>query len=239
MIVVLHYTVGQTAPSLIWVYFSSNGACSCRPPMALPCFRPLVLLAPGAMSRRMSFDPSSLMADQRYVRLTCTMEPGLIARLQSCLDPEEDLPALKELARELLDALKEECGGGTSLIMVSRFAMGEPICEVRYDEPGNRDGLAAAVWLLLAGSSAESAEEPASPRQTTFIRHGPDESAMARNLYCWSGGSPPAPLPLLDTHVHFYDPSLPGGVPWPPDNNALLYRTVMPDHLTVTMLILY
>ena len=42
---------------------------------------------------------------------------------------------------------------------------------------------------------------------------------------------PSPPPPLLDTHIHFYDPSRPGGVPWPPANNRLLYRTVMPVHL--------
>eukprot|EP01052_Picozoa_sp_SAG31_P085288 SAG31_NODE_45747_length_257_cov_0.987342_1_plen_51_part_01 len=35
---------------------------------------------------------------------------------------------------------------------------------------------------------------------------------------------------ILDTHVHFYDPSRPGGVPWPPAENKLLHRTVMPEH---------
>jgi len=35
--------------------------------------------------------------------------------------------------------------------------------------------------------------------------------------------------PLIDTHVHFYDPSRPEGVPWPDKKNAVLYRTVLPD----------
>jgi predicted TIM-barrel fold metal-dependent hydrolase len=34
--------------------------------------------------------------------------------------------------------------------------------------------------------------------------------------------------PILDAHVHFYDPSRPGGVPWPPRTDSLLYRTVLP-----------
>ena len=38
-----------------------------------------------------------------------------------------------------------------------------------------------------------------------------------------------APARIIDTHVHFYDPSRPQGVPWPPRNDALLYRTVLPD----------
>lgn len=37
-----------------------------------------------------------------------------------------------------------------------------------------------------------------------------------------------APTTIIDTHTHFYDPSRPGGVPWPPKNNKLLYRTVLP-----------
>jgi len=33
---------------------------------------------------------------------------------------------------------------------------------------------------------------------------------------------------LIDTHTHFYDPSRPQGVPWPPREDKLLYRTVLP-----------
>lgn len=35
---------------------------------------------------------------------------------------------------------------------------------------------------------------------------------------------------ILDTHTHFYDPSRPQGVPWPPASEAWLYRTVLPSH---------
>jgi predicted TIM-barrel fold metal-dependent hydrolase len=34
--------------------------------------------------------------------------------------------------------------------------------------------------------------------------------------------------PIIDTHVHFYDPTRPQGVPWPPKNDALLYKRVLP-----------
>jgi predicted TIM-barrel fold metal-dependent hydrolase len=36
------------------------------------------------------------------------------------------------------------------------------------------------------------------------------------------------PTRIIDTHVHFYDPTRPQGVPWPPKDDALLYRTVLP-----------
>ncbi|MGH9667000.1 MAG: amidohydrolase family protein, partial [Bryobacteraceae bacterium] len=39
----------------------------------------------------------------------------------------------------------------------------------------------------------------------------------------------PGPAPkIIDTHTHFYDPSRPQGVPWPPKSDAVLYKTVLP-----------
>lgn len=35
-------------------------------------------------------------------------------------------------------------------------------------------------------------------------------------------------LDIIDCHTHFYDPSRPEGVPWPPQGSPL-YRTVLPD----------
>jgi L-fuconolactonase len=37
-----------------------------------------------------------------------------------------------------------------------------------------------------------------------------------------------APTMIVDTHAHFYDPARPGGVPWPPKDDKVLYRTVLP-----------
>jgi predicted TIM-barrel fold metal-dependent hydrolase len=36
------------------------------------------------------------------------------------------------------------------------------------------------------------------------------------------------PNTVIDTHTHFYDPARPQGVPWPPKNDNVLYRTVLP-----------
>jgi predicted TIM-barrel fold metal-dependent hydrolase len=35
---------------------------------------------------------------------------------------------------------------------------------------------------------------------------------------------------VIDTHTHFYDPTRAQGVPWPPRDEKLLYRTVMPKN---------
>lgn len=44
----------------------------------------------------------------------------------------------------------------------------------------------------------------------------------------WGIAAEPQPVPIVDTHTHFYDPSRPEGVPWPDKNDEFLYRTVLP-----------
>ncbi len=34
---------------------------------------------------------------------------------------------------------------------------------------------------------------------------------------------------LIDTHIHLYDPTRPEGVPWPPKDDAVLYKPHLPD----------
>ncbi len=36
------------------------------------------------------------------------------------------------------------------------------------------------------------------------------------------------PVEVIDTHTHFYDPTRPGGVPWPGKDDRVLYRPVLP-----------
>src|SRR6185437_7233704 len=54
-------------------------------------------------------------------------------------------------------------------------------------------------------------------------------AAAAAGSLAWAK-SPALPKleTIIDTHVHFYDPSRPGGTPWPPKDDATLYRTVLP-----------
>jgi L-fuconolactonase len=37
-----------------------------------------------------------------------------------------------------------------------------------------------------------------------------------------------SPIPIIDTHVHLFDTARPGGVPWPPKDNAALYKPALP-----------
>ena len=45
-------------------------------------------------------------------------------------------------------------------------------------------------------------------------------------------GGPTARIPAIDTHTHFYDPTRPQGVPWPPPADRLLHRPHLPDEFT-------
>ena len=38
-----------------------------------------------------------------------------------------------------------------------------------------------------------------------------------------------AAIGIIDTHTHFYDPTRPQGVPWPPKGDAVLYHPILPD----------
>lgn len=68
----------------------------------------------------------------------------------------------------------------------------------------------------------------ASMRRRDFLRAAATTIAAAGSIRA------AAPVSrVIDTHVHFYDPSRPQGVPWPPKNSKL-YRPVYPaDYLKV------
>jgi L-fuconolactonase len=53
-------------------------------------------------------------------------------------------------------------------------------------------------------------------------------------LPCPAASPAPGPtsLDVIDTHVHFYDPTRPQGVPWPPKDDRVLYRKVLPSTYT-------
>jgi len=38
-----------------------------------------------------------------------------------------------------------------------------------------------------------------------------------------------APTPIIDTHIHLFDPTRPQGVPWPERSDAILYKPALPE----------
>jgi L-fuconolactonase len=39
----------------------------------------------------------------------------------------------------------------------------------------------------------------------------------------------PRALPVIDTHIHLFDPTRPGGVPWPEKTDTAIYKPALPD----------
>lgn len=42
-------------------------------------------------------------------------------------------------------------------------------------------------------------------------------------------GAQAASIPVIDTHIHLFDPRRPQGVPWPSKDNPVLYQPALPD----------
>lgn len=46
--------------------------------------------------------------------------------------------------------------------------------------------------------------------------------------HAWAQPQPDNIIPAVDSHVHFYDPTRPGGIPWPPPSDTQLYKPMLP-----------
>lgn len=60
-------------------------------------------------------------------------------------------------------------------------------------------------------------------KRRTFLQ----TSAGAALTGLAAGQNPP--IPVIDTHIHLFDVSRPQGVPWPPKDNTVLYKTALPE----------
>ena len=57
------------------------------------------------------------------------------------------------------------------------------------------------------------------------------EMTMARRMFLGTAVAclADAPVPIIDTHIHLFDPTRALGVPWPAKDDAVLYKTALPD----------
>jgi predicted TIM-barrel fold metal-dependent hydrolase len=63
---------------------------------------------------------------------------------------------------------------------------------------------------------------PRNPTRRAFV-----QTAGAATLSLSASGAAPA-MPIIDTHIHFYDPRRKEGIEWPPSTDKLLYKPVLP-----------
>src|SRR5258708_9646872 len=78
------------------------------------------------------------------------------------------------------------------------------------------------------------ASEPATTNQALPSRHLWQASGAGAVGWAGAGQAIAAaaePVPAIDAHTHFYDPTRPQGVPWPGKGDKTLYRPVLPKEL--------
>lgn len=51
---------------------------------------------------------------------------------------------------------------------------------------------------------------------------------VAAGLAAWNSSAKSGPIPIIDTHIHLFDPRRPEGVPWPEKDNNILYQPALP-----------
>jgi L-fuconolactonase len=66
-----------------------------------------------------------------------------------------------------------------------------------------------------------------------FLKAALAATALPSGLRHVLAADAPAPaamrdIPIIDTHIHLYDPTRPQGAPWPGRNNAALYKPTLP-----------
>jgi L-fuconolactonase len=51
---------------------------------------------------------------------------------------------------------------------------------------------------------------------------------MTRRTLLAAAFAPPLNIPIIDTHIHLFDTSRPQGIPWPPKDDKIRYKTALP-----------
>ncbi len=61
---------------------------------------------------------------------------------------------------------------------------------------------------------------------------GAGVAALRRSAAAFPSGAPATTsehIPIVDAHIHLFDPLRPGGVPWPDKTDAVLYKPALPE----------
>src|SRR5471032_1139521 len=53
-------------------------------------------------------------------------------------------------------------------------------------------------------------------------------AASTPGMLTRSWAAPSESIPIIDTHIHLFDPTRPQGVPWPEPTNKILYQPALP-----------
>jgi predicted TIM-barrel fold metal-dependent hydrolase len=97
--------------------------------------------------------------------------------------------------------------------VIKRLAAGEMPPE-DANQPSDEERQQLIAWLKTA--TRQGAAQPADR-----ISDKPAAKSAAKSKQFTD-------IPIVDTHIHLYDPRRPGGVAWPPPDDKVLYRPILP-----------
>ena len=80
---------------------------------------------------------------------------------------------------------------------------------------------------IRARSAQDGAQEEAEVDRRKFIKAAAAGTAAIATAVTRANAQRYS-VPIIDTHVHLYDPTRPQGVPWPSPEQASIYRTFLP-----------
>lgn len=85
-----------------------------------------------------------------------------------------------------------------------------------------------AMGKGLAWCAALAALLAAAWTSTARAEEGTEDRALRAAVEQAERGAPPGRRPIVDTHIHFWQVTRPGGVPWPTPAEGPIYRDVLP-----------
>jgi len=80
-------------------------------------------------------------------------------------------------------------------------------------------------WTVTAAAMMSMTYLPAASAQD-------DESALRSAVEHAERQASPGKRPIVDTHIHFWQVTRPGGVPWPTPAEGPIFRDILPQHYT-------
>lgn len=113
---------------------------------------------------------------------------------------------------------------------LSICSIGKPFEQISSAEPmktrGPRPGFFASNELQ---SDENKATTEGNLSRRDFLQAAITATALPAILPYARAAEGADDIPIIDSHIHLFDPTRLQGVPWPPKNNAILYKPALPD----------
>ena len=99
----------------------------------------------------------------------------------------------------------------------------------RMEKSNRRRSVRSVGYSMLIHSNILTIRERMERNGTIATMNRRSFLGVAAGIAGLAAAPPSRPLPIIDTHIHLFDPRRPQGVPWPDKNETALYQPALPD----------